>query len=374
MKQIIQYLLIIITILSTIQASFSSENPFLYRIHSLQLDYPQNFIGNLAVRDDTLIATTRCKRNELNYQFSSGLVLFDVSDIYNPRELQSYKSDAIGGYAIDDSPTYSSKTVWPYVYLPSESRLEIIDIENPENPVLVGTYTPNENRMNGGSIWTVNQKALLSPRYGKVELLDISDPVKAVRKSFVELPGNRVIDFEIGDDAHAFLLIATQGQHSWEMTDYQLCVLDWEDMEHPRIVHTISFPETTNSSMNIIKINKFSHYLYTTVWIGGLPTLKIYDVSTPASPVKTQETQTPFIPGHIVPIGDYFISIDNYKSGLAIYEMDGLIPKELHRTDGQFFNPVWNGKSLITFNALSNSLCLFRVNVHSFIPFFNKFD
>lgn len=241
-------------------ATFDISDPTqISRLAYLLLPNPPSFAAKIQVV------------GSLAYIASGNLQIVDVSDPLNPELLGSY---APGGSATD------LEVVGTLAYLlvntPSTSSLQILDVTNPAIPTDVGSYSPGANYF---SMDIENSFAYLMG-YGGFKIIDVQDPANPVPQgSFsmwdffseardVQVEGSLAII--VGDESHFYF-------------NGQLLVLD---VSNPLTPTLVSLYEGIRSDPWVVK--SAGNFAY----VGGAYGLDIVDLTTPMTP--TLSSSYPF--------------------------------------------------------------------------------
>jgi hypothetical protein len=122
-----------------------------------------------------------------NYIFTAsedaGMSVIDVADKMNPKEKAVYKQS-------DETYYLKIRTQGAYAYIANGGKgLTILNIENPESPVMAGTYTD----IAGGEYFNADQLAVygnyayLHRSWGEIIFLNIKDPNNPILKGIYNL-------------------------------------------------------------------------------------------------------------------------------------------------------------------------------------------
>lgn len=346
--------------------SQSQDAPLLRKINTTDMGNLPPYFGGDFVHDSTLIHVGGWATRGMKVTAYSGLIFFDISNLSNIHEITRYQSEQTGFYGVDDGPDYLADMKWPFVYLPAENQLEIVDISNPSVPVLVGAYPG----IHGGVVLVQKRRALLVSRFtSAIELLDVSDPAQPTKLSSASLPGSMVKIIWDGGN-YAYLLIVA-GSHFWEGWATYFSVLD---LSNPSQIQLISTIETPNAN----GFNRIGSCLFVNITPINLSIprhIQVYDISNPSSPVMKEDYQADYSPNTLIPVGEYYIGTDGYSSGLGVYDLDGLFLNQIdcEKSGKTYSFPVWNGKNLFVLHPVTQEISVYETLFPSKISFFGNF-
>lgn len=356
---VIVYFLLACCLVSSIYAQ-SQDEPLVESIASLPIDDPPGTFTDLLRHESALILVGGYPKDPV-WEYSARIILYDVSDPYGPWEIARYDSSKEGGYTVDDSPIYKAGLAWPYLYLPAENRLEIVDLRDTANPSLAGTFNPPGMQIQGGTIYFAGNKAVFAPRFKKqLYFLDASNPVDLQILSHLNIPAPNIVRIVWDGGQYAYLLIA-EGDHaiSWGWENFQLLVLDLSDLNTPRIVKTIPM----NKVMGVTRVghtlitSQMSYYTFDSKTIY----LQVYDLSDPTAPKQLPPMSFSYCPEELIPVKNLYAATDPYWGGIGIYRWDGFNLRHLVQEDRETGYPclVVDGNYLYAVRGLEKSLYVF---------------
>ncbi len=345
---------------------------------TILLNRPSGGFGNMYCHDDFVIVTTKwyvAGGGEREHFYSAGISLIDYSDIRNGKEAAVYQSsEHRNNYYPDANPIYNSQAKGNHVYLTAENGLEIVNIQDPYNPFLEATYKPEGYEMYGGYIYIRDNTALLIPyldmKASKIELLNIEDPTAPKRIGILDFGSNFISELIWDNDSYIYILGGV-GDHDWDITSRVLSIVDVFSEEAPKIVNSIF-------AMNAKSIGKIDEHLYINNLITNYEPNKseIYDLSDPASPMKIFETDLNYYFNNMIPFDEYYVS-KTWRDKIVVYEMDGLIPREIYVWKGRNSHMVVRDQYIFTLSGPSSSssyaIYVYELKAPSYVSFFDKF-
>lgn len=185
------------------------------------------------------------------------LIIIDVSDPMNPLLSGSYDSLTDGG---------DLDIIGSYAYVADGSELKVIDVSDPSNPTLHGSYGP----LDGARSVTVHGSYAYVAEFlggGNLVILDISNPSNPVLRNRYDTPGN----------PHE---IFVSGQYAY-IADYAngLQIVDIANPSNP--IAKGSY--VTGSSTPAGYVHVAGNLAFMTVWDRGLQVLDISNVTNPTA-------------------------------------------------------------------------------------------
>jgi hypothetical protein len=160
-----------------------------------------------------------------------------------------------------------------YAYLAAgRDGLRILNISNPDRPVEVGFYAPENNPLwSAEEVIVRDHYAYVAAKYAGLCIIDISDPTRPVEVGAYSVDGYPTQLTIVENYAYAI----------WPVCGYPLCsrnlqIIDLSDPVKP--VKAGSY-----NKLNLYALDVVGHYLYLTAGAEGLYVL---DVSTPAAPLE----------------------------------------------------------------------------------------
>jgi hypothetical protein len=257
----------------------------------------------------------------------AGLVVYDVSDPSNPRELSHLFLDRSGSFKLEVSGDYVFVLSGAIVF--EETLLRVVDVSDPAAPHVVAEYTDLADSRVQGMLVTGTTLALANGN--AVELVDISDPTSPTRAASLviaeepeqivglatsgstlyatwiglggERPFGAVTAIDISNplapaaldelslpmDASPYS-VATAGDAVYVgVTPPATVVLDATDPSALAVAQTISYTFTPNAEVFARGDRLF---VGTEVGDSQAVAVKVYDVSTPLAPELLGETET----------------------------------------------------------------------------------
>ena len=200
-----------------------------------------------------------------------GLIILDVSDPLSPQEIGSYPLENAKNVVVADKIAYITEQGQFSDEKALSDKLILIDVENPEDPVKLGEYSPGglvHRSLNNLAV--AGNTAYLTVS-GRLIMIDVSTPAEPVPigefsyTSNVSSPGIAVV----GDTAY--------------VQANQLHVVDVENPDEP--VEIGGFDAGWGSSIAVV-----DDVAYIAGWDSGLT---ILDVSTPSRPIKLGQFKEP---------------------------------------------------------------------------------
>ena len=185
--------------------------------------------------------------------WDGGLQIIDVSNPQNPVLLGSYNTP---GEASSVSVVGTTAYVADY-----SLGLQIIDVTNPQNPVLLGSYdTPGRAR----SVFVVGTTAYVADGWSGLQIIDVTNPQNPVLLSSYNTP----------DNAKSVTVVGTTAYVADESTGLQII-----DVTNPQSPVLLGSYNTPGNASSVAVIN-------TTAYVAdGSAGLQIIDVSNPQIPV-----------------------------------------------------------------------------------------
>ena len=218
----------------------------------------------------------------------TGLRIFDVTNIYNVSEI---------GFIDPLGSVCDVFILGGYAYIVNYSSLHVIDLSNPSEPVIVGSYQKNA-RYQFCNVFVSDGLAYITDvRWGGLWIIDVSNPANPVEKGFY-YPGAGCSEGIIVDGRHAFVAHGSAGLH----------ILDVSAPDDPKKVASYQTGSYLNDSIFVL-----GNYAYTI----GETSLVIVDVSDPSRP--RYHASTPIDANYIVDVkvsGDYAYAAGYFGLGI----------------------------------------------------------
>jgi hypothetical protein len=186
-----------------------------------------------------------------------GLHIVDISDPTNPLLIGSYEPE---GY-IDFSDVH---VVGNYAYIVDmiSDSLDIVDISDPTTPTRTGSIEIDDP----GNVQIVGSYAYVSARSDGLQIVDVSDPVTPVLISSIETMGT-ARDVQVVDE-HAYI------------AQYRsLQVMNISDPTNPILSGNIEIEMPGDGDVSSLQVT--GNYAYVAIDGSGL---RVVDISDPASP------------------------------------------------------------------------------------------
>jgi hypothetical protein len=255
----------------------------------------------------------------------AGLVIYDVSDRANPRKLSNLFLDRSGSFKLEVAGDYVYVLSGQIVF--EEAILRVVDVSDPLAPHVVGEYTDlADSRVQG---MLVVGSTLVLANGSAIELVDVSDPASPTRAA--SLPILVEPDQIVGLAASGSTVYAAWQSYTGEVPTGGMTAVDVSDPSAPKQlgVHTIEATPVTVAAVGdtvyvgqtppaalvldasdpaaIEEVGRLEYTfapqadvyakgnrLFVGTMVGDSPAVavKVYDVSTPTSPVLLGETTT----------------------------------------------------------------------------------
>ena len=207
---------------------------------------------------------------------NSGLQVIDISDPTNPTILGSYASTL---YSNAEGIAVSGD----YAFVANQGRgFLVIDISNPTNPTLIDLYnTPGRAR----DVAVAGDYAIIADESIFISIVDISDPT-----NITYISNNPVMP----DDAYG---VAVAGDHAFVACSWGgLQIIDLSDLENPILLGNCS------SLGDAVDVTVSGDLAFVTDWVSGF---YIVDISDPTNPAVLGFYDTPNIAWEVAVSGDY---------------------------------------------------------------------
>jgi len=135
--------------------------------------------------------------------------VLDISHHLAPPVVASVPITSVGGLTLANDHAYVTSA--PYY----NGTLEILDLADPDNPVLVGAVADTLGRPS--CVAVAGEMAYVGDTWGALWTVDVADPTDPVRMGVVTLPG-AVLDVEVSD-SYAFVACSEAGVQVVDVTD-----------------------------------------------------------------------------------------------------------------------------------------------------------
>jgi len=261
-----------------------------------------------------------------------GLRIYDISNPLNITQVSEYYHDNLhvndvalwGNYAICDCG-YWSPTDWTY-------GLEVVDISDPSNPSLTGSYSVEANYWTGQVDVTGNGYAFLctnSNNNGKIVVIDVaSDPGNPTEVgSYVDVSENRNFDD-----------VKVSGNYAYVYSHWG-CDLIILDISNPTSPSKVGQNNTTDCCFQDLYVSGD----YVGIYFCG--NFSLYDVSNRTSPLFIADYEVPDglgWSGNIIEVSGDYVYMSSGSDGLRVMDVSDLSnPTELGSNDD-----VWGDRGL----------------------------
>jgi hypothetical protein len=177
--------------------------------------YALNASATLEIADNRLL---------VNSQGTYTLHIFDLADPLHPTKLGSFYQGTIGwyGFSIAGNRVY---------LLRGAGGVDVLDISNPSNPVLIGTYT-NIDMLDGRFHPNTNGIEVIGDRLyiadTRFQIYDVSSPTKAILLASYDAPGASY-DMEVVDQ----LAYTVNPESGLKTGDYGFEIIDISNQASP---------------------------------------------------------------------------------------------------------------------------------------------
>ncbi len=196
-----------------------------------------------------------------------GLSIIDVSDPWNPREVNFYDADAS-----------SVCVVGHYAYVAGAGRILILDIANPRNPIQVGLYeivaphAASKIQVVGHYAYAIGNYSTGTGYSRTLSIIDMADPKKPHEVGF----------YTVSDKSSEFLFdLHISGKYAYLANSRSgLHIIDVSNPQNPSEVGIFSY-----SGKEIYAVHAVGNYAYLST--GGAEGLIVIDISDPTHPFGT---------------------------------------------------------------------------------------
>ncbi|MGA1790078.1 MAG: SBBP repeat-containing protein [bacterium] len=197
----------------------------------------------------------------------------------------------------------------------AEAGLTILDVSNPENPTLKGSY---DNAGDAGGVFVAGNYAYVgtgspdSP--DRIDIIDVSDPANPRLKGYYNMPDRGCGVDVVGNYAYA--------------TGYTEGGLQIIDVSNPASPVFVGWYDTPGNAFKEVEVH--NDYAYVSDSEAGL---QIIDVSNPASPTLIGNYDTPSYLIKLFVRGNY-IYLDDFNSGFHVLDISNPVsPSEVYSYD-----------------------------------------
>ena len=262
---------------------------------------------------------------------TSGLRIIDISDPVHPVEIGYY-----------DTPGWSRNVyvLNNYAYIADEDAgLRIIDVSNPLNPYEIGFYSSPSYVYD---CFVSGIYAYIADCFTGLIILDISNPSNPVQVAICPLPSYAYGVFVSGDYAYMAQYFAG------------IWIIDVSIPSNPSVVGSYN----TDAAWDVYVAGDYAY-------LADGSTLRVIDVSNPATPGEIANYTTPFNATGVYPNNNY-IYVTCAEAGLQIYGSLMVHSEESHL----FFNM---NRSFFISNLVKDKICLIplknseRIELYSFL-------
>ncbi len=269
-----------------------------------------------------------------NYAFIAdgnyGIQVFDVTDSQSPALIANYQ---------DGNHVTKFDIINDFVYTSSNTTIRIIDVSEPTNAFLTGSYhTPYEIQ----HVYVSGNYAAVSMENSGLQIVNIEDPniplllghsdvSDRVHATFIEGDFCYVADFNSGfqvisiaDPDNPVLIgnlaisgethdLYISGNYAYLASGLAgLRILDISDPEFPELIGNINFQGYATG------VFVDGDYAYLTSDVFGL---RIINIANPSNPVLVSTFNTPNRARQVFVSGDYVYVADGYNGGLLIIDI-----------------------------------------------------
>lgn len=238
-----------------------------------------------------------------------------------------------------------------YAYCAFQNGLAIIDISQPENPIIISRTYNGEGI--SAAIDIEGDYAFLADRRNGLQIYDISDEYNPLLISQLSVGYPDVIE------AEGNLVLMATSSESPDGGRYRVDIIDISDIESPNVIGQFATSPGCAHWAKSIKIN--GEHAYVADNCNGI---LILDISSPSTPDSTGFIQTPGFPESIF-INDIYLYIAAGLDGLLIYDIiDPLnpVPAGAYVSDNYFEHiEVNNNYAYIANNGLDEGLVIINI-------------
>ncbi|MDH6098425.1 hypothetical protein NWP21_06125 [Anabaenopsis sp. FSS-46] len=241
-----------------------------------------------------------------NYAYvadSAGLQVIDIGDPARPIRTGGYDTtgsamgvQVVGNYAYVTDISVASYPGYGYSGSQTYSRLQIIDISDPANPTLTGSYTTSGSARD---VQVVGNYAYVADSSAGLQVIDISDPANPTRTGGYDTTGSAMGVQVVGNYAY--------------VADYE-AGLQIIDISKPTNPTRTGGYDTTGYAFGVQVVG---NYAYVADYEAGL---QIIDISNPANPTPTGVFDTTGYAYGVQVVGNYAYVAD-YEAGLQIIDV-----------------------------------------------------
>lgn len=180
---------------------------------------------------------------------------------------------------------------------PEQSGMRIIDISDPDDPVVIGRF-PCAGSQNDVGVWrdtailgmhsSGSTEGCTPVNQGGLRLIDITDPTTPTQTAFVEIPGTGVHTFTVvGDTGYVY---ATPGGIVLNPEEFAITIVDIRDKHNPEIVGTFTPPNSTGCHDTTVVGDR--------AYCAGSEVTQIWDITDPLAPSVISQIVNPLMTYH----------------------------------------------------------------------------
>jgi len=269
-----------------------AKNSLARRTNPISIVYP---LPNLNAQPG--ITLTEQINLEVSYQLSNPFNNLELSiQQHNKTAVPSWLSMDMGDLTLLKSfglgtsfASFDAINVGNYAYLVGQTGLKIVDITNPNNPILLGSYSTGTY----SSITVIGNYAICSFfQSNHFDVLNISNPASITLVTTYTFPYTSFTTIFSGNYVYA---IPSYNIGAGTYTNY-FYIVNIANPAAPSLVASINLGTATQNFYFTCVSGK---YAYMITQGSGVPSLMIYDVSNPSSPVFVK-TMSQYIDGAVV--------------------------------------------------------------------------
>jgi hypothetical protein len=263
-------------------------------ISTLDNPYSKNEIQDVVIRGNIAYLTIE----------GAGVLVADISDKTAPRTITTVKLSG------SNKPQRAAmEGTYLYIGMKADNRLDILDISNPVNPTIAGSYSPGTPGYNSTSSVAVkgHYAYIVQYHYG-VRVLDVSNPANPVEVS--QLMGIDASDIKILGN-YAYVSVRYQGMD----------IIDISDPTHIQLVGKSGL-EYHYYNEGIYPTEKFTFVSLEDMGVG------IYDTSSVTSPVALNRINV-LSGADSMAVQDNYLYIGGHNDGVWVIDISNpALPKE----------------------------------------------
>lgn len=295
-----------------------------------------NFLGNWPFSSPRAV-THDANRNLVFCSAGGGVLIYDVSDSYNPIKI----SDHIRCIGLVMDIAFDNQTHMLYI-ADDLGGLEIWDISSATNPVKAGVYE-NNNRIS--CVALQGSYAYIGTTCNGAAIIDISDPSNPTLAGTLDLPSSLwtgAVDVE-GD----YMYISRNKDHG-SVDEPKIAIVDITDPYNPVVVNTVA-------NINIIDFVVKQSMIYATE--EGTEKFTVIDVSDPFNPTISGSCTITNNPRCVQVVGNYAYVADG--SNITVINVSAAQPYVVLTTNDSGF--LWGLTTLNGFLYAADQINGLRV-------------